>query len=275
MLCHRLGVALCCAVTCCVVLFRAVTCLVALQELAARGKPGKWTGVAAVMGRPRNACRLQWVKHFGDEAQALKQAGKASGHFSEEEEQRLREAYAAEKAAASTGQTAISWTNIGRAVGTRTGPECWSKWNRTEFGNTEEGASWSAEEDAAVLAGLEAEDADRWQGESSAVPHRRAGCGVMAPGWDSDGRATSLCAACRPLKAWFTRAAMRCSEANVWAATVPRSPMPPPFALGCYVVPPQMWTGRPWPVTPGSRATLQCADGGLPSWLAARQAGTD
>lgn len=110
---------------------------------------------------------------FGPEAQALDQEGRQRGQFSEEEEQKLRVAVAAARAEAARTGKDISWKDIGAAVGTRTGSECWGKWHRTEFGNTEDGTSWTEAEDALLLEGLAREEADAWPGERVAPAESR------------------------------------------------------------------------------------------------------
>ncbi|KAA0147818.1 hypothetical protein FNF31_07524 [Cafeteria roenbergensis] len=138
--------------------------LKALQqaEVASRGKPGKWGLVATELGRPRDACRQQWVKMFGPEAQALEERGRQRGPFSEEEEEKLRAAVAAAREEAARTGKEVCWRDIGAAVGTRSGSDCWGKWHRTEFGNAEDGTGWTEAEEATLLQALAREEADAW-----------------------------------------------------------------------------------------------------------------
>lgn len=130
--------------------------------MASRGKPGKWGLVATELGRPRDACRQQWVKMFGPEAQALEERGRQRGPFSEEEEEKLRAAVAAAREEAARTGKEVCWRDIGAAVGTRSGSDCWGKWHRTEFGNAEDGTGWTEAEEATLLQALAREEADAW-----------------------------------------------------------------------------------------------------------------
>jgi hypothetical protein len=73
---------------------------------------------------------------------------------------------AAKSSSADSTDATISWLAVAAAVPGRMASECFAKWEKTNFGATEDGVQWTEDERDKLVAAVSEQDADVWAGKA-------------------------------------------------------------------------------------------------------------